>query len=214
VYAPLVNIVSPESNVVLFNNEDSTWEATTYKVLRGYQGYCYYMNAQPGAPEYHDSWVGTGKSMIEALSDIVRDSLSKPMEANGVDRKYIQYLPPISNYGEWAQTRGLPPAPVVCDCIVAPEIISTTAIWPEGGLEGVIEKYKPDLVLTKNCGYSFLQCISIIKECKLFIGQDSGLAWAALYSNCKKIIYHTQKRVGETNMLFSKLNNSYEDVVL
>jgi len=213
-YASLVNVVSPDSKVLLFNNNDSAWEAITYKTLREYQGYCFYINAQPGAPEYHDLWVGTGKSMMECLSDIVRDSLSSPMMANGVDNKYIQCLPPINDYGKYALVRGLPCPPVVCDCIVAPEIISTTAIWPEGGLEGVIKKYKPDLVLTKKCGYSFLQCISIIRACKLFIGQDSGLAWAALYSNCKKIIYHTKKRISETNMLFSKLNNSYEDVIL
>jgi hypothetical protein len=116
-------------------------------------------------------------------------------------------------------------------CIIAPEIVSTTEAWPEGGIAGVYEQYAgkydvwfmvkdPKCVPEKYqskvlCGNTFLQCISILKQSPLFIGQDSGLAWAAMYSPlCRKIIYHSKKRIFETNMIFGDIDNTYEDIII
>jgi hypothetical protein len=218
-YIELIEATS-RCNVIKIEKEHdlASWAAMSMKDIRShYVGYDYYVNAQPGAPENHDTFIGSGLSMIDFVSKLISDS---GIKYKGFNNECVLFNLPYTK--EIISNKPI--------CIIAPEVISTKAVWPNGGVVGLYHKYKdkydvrllvkdlPDIFILPKENYiydrTFAECMLIIKDCELFIGQDSGLAWAALYSNCKKIIYHSKKRVSETNMMFNQLNDTYEDVIL
>lgn len=219
VYESLVRTVCPDAEIALYAKDTDWIDAKTSEARAIYPDYQYYLNMQPGSTDNNHKWVGTGFTMVEFVCSVIR----KEMGINCGLRWNIDAvgLPDVAKIN----THGKPL------CIIAPEIVSTPAVWPEGGITAVYNQYKDEYdvkILVKDktpfagyqegavlSGYTFLQCISLLRQCTLFIGQDSGLAWAAMYSTlCRKIIYHTKKRISETNMFFTQIDNTYEDVVL
>ncbi len=59
------------------------------------------------------------------------------------------------------------------------------------------------------------QCILIlIRDVMFFVGQDSGMTWCSLFSDCKKRVYHNKSRIDMTNTYFSVIDKNAEDIVL
>jgi len=70
--------------------------------------------------------------------------------------------------------------------------------------------FKKNYVLS---GYSFTQCVEIIRGASHFVGLDSGLAWASLYSDCTKSIYHIKKRFDMVHTAFGLIDKKAEDII-
>jgi len=118
--------------------------------------------------------------------------------------------------------------------IIAPEVMSIPiSALSDDDIDELFKKYsvthdvrllvkkRPQGLSTKDVnakylfGYTFGQCVSIMMQAKLFIGNDSGLAWVALYNReCKKIIYHHRKRLNQTNVWYEQLDPLAKDVVV
>jgi hypothetical protein len=107
------------------------------------------------------------------------------------------------------------------DVIIAPEAITMPVLdinFVNDIIENVQFQNRSVKVLSKTGNYrnsitasTFVDCIGIIKNCKLFIGSDSGLAWASIYSNCQKHIFHNKQRLQHTNNYYSRINNTFKD---
>lgn len=55
-------------------------------------------------------------------------------------------------------------------------------------------------------GYTFVDAIKLIQKADHFVGQDSGLSWAALYSSCTKEVYHRRGRYETYKTSFTEVD--------
>lgn len=226
-YAPVISLTCPRAKKIVYGvSPADTWHSvSTKQMTQQHPGYKYYINAQPGAPENHDNLIGSGLSMAVFAKRIAEHITNQLLPADFLQGMQLQkaLLPDVRASG---LTKPL--------CLICREVISTAPAISDVEAERLAQKYSSDynvrfLMRTRPLGLStrlvreryifnltFLQCFSLIyNHCALFIGNDSGMAWVAMYNrNCKKIIYHTRKRVRETNMLFGKIDPLAEDVVI
>jgi hypothetical protein len=62
---------------------------------------------------------------------------------------------------------------------------------------------------------SFIDCIFLIKKARLFIGNDSAMAWVSMYNpQCDKIIYHRKERIEKFHNYFNRIDPKAKDVIV
>ena len=223
-YKSLACSVCPGAKVKVFGESpDLDWySADTYRLSRDFPGYDTYINAQPGSPQHHGCIFGTGV----AITDYMRTHFEESLGAE-LDRDLLKYrefnddgIRPVE-----MQRNGKPL------CIIAPEAISAKTMWSMSDLIEFYGRYSGEYdvkyiykTMPQNTPkevrrnivnrISFVQAICVLKRAELFIGQDSGLAWASLYSNCHKIIYHRKSRMVDVLTRFSDIDSTIQEVVV
>jgi hypothetical protein len=226
-YRDLIDMLCPRARkFVTGDSPECAWSHTsTKRMTELYPGFRYYINAQPGAPENHDNLIGSGVSMAKFVKQLCERILevSLPDDFRPYMRGDFRPLPVLKP--DWPQDKPL--------CIICPEVVSIPTAINGTLLEELIrtysEKYTVRVLVRKRpqglstraireryiCNLTFMQCFSLLRShTALYIGNDSGLAWVALYCKCKKIIYHNSKRVRETNMLYGRIDPTVEDLIL
>jgi glycosyltransferase involved in cell wall biosynthesis len=223
-YAQLIEKISPESKIILFaENPDDTWAHFRTDDMRvRWPGFRYYINAQPGSPEHHNNLMGSGKSMALFVKEIF-ESITEVF----IPDDYCKYrslkpttIPLIEGWD------GVQPI-----CLVSDTAISTksalsreeslkivddlnfkgwharivTNLRPEGAHSYVRERFL--------WARKFWEFPYIMRYVKKFIGCDNGIAWTSFWCNGEKTIYHTAKRISETNNKFSILDSSFADII-
>lgn len=224
-YYNLVTLICPEAKInIAPGNPQAHWQTTnTKEMLTKYKGFKYYINAQPGSPEHHNTLLGCGLSTAVYMRKVVERIIGLPLDKD---------LPKYLKLGYQRQPRfvfkeGKPL------CIIATQNISAPNALPAERANKLYNKYsnkytvkflvpkKPQGLPIREVkkkylyGFTFEECIEILKKAKLFIGNDSGLSWAALYSKeCKKIVYHTSERMKLVNNRFADFDKNATDVIV
>jgi hypothetical protein len=223
-YRDLVSMLSPMVTIkVTGANPQSPWETTSTKEMHDkYCGYQYYINLQPGSPEHHNNLIGSGTHMAWFVKGIAEAAIGRRLPDD-----FAAYKADIKTPGIVVANRKFEkPLAILCPSVISCEPALTmeaahsmrdklsgeydakilTEKRPQVGLAEIREKY--------TFGYTFMQCFTLLRECSLYIGNDSGLAWVSLFSDCEKKIYHLEKRVKETNVMYSKIDPKAEDIIL
>jgi hypothetical protein len=223
-YVELVGAVCPKASVLVWPNAspDGLWaQASVDEISLQYPYYTHYINLQLGSPENHDAYIASKMHPLEFLS---RKASSSP----GILmwKEYTNYL----EYDERIVVDFDKPSKPLC--IIAPEAITSNAMSEELVAQ-LVSKYSEEYDIKIVCsqrpsgvsfrqskqkyiyGQKFFELIKILMHASLFIGNDSGLAWAALYNKkCKKIIYHNAKRYQLTNNKYSAIDPNAEDIII
>jgi len=225
-YRHTVSAVCPDAKLKLYGESpEMFWYSTdTYQMSKDFPGYDAYVNAQPGAPQHHGSLMDSGIMITDYLRNHFEECLGREFNKNL--KRYLVLDDKTTYWSKWNRDKGAKPL-----CIIAPGAISAKTMWGNEELVAFYNKYSKDYdvrliyhkipdntarVLRRAAitRITFPQAIGIIKDAALFIGQDSGLAWASLYSDCKKIIYHRKSRMVRVLTRFSEIDPSIEEVVV
>jgi hypothetical protein len=199
------------------------WHTTTHKLKEFYPDqYKYYINAQFGAIENHDDYMRSGLQPLEWLSRRCESILSRPL-----DRNWLKYL----RHGKVKEAQVHFRNKEKQLAIIAPDAITSQALtgemvnkiksdlYDDGFDVRILEKGRPNRSFriarhTSVWVKTFEQLIDLFEQCDLFVGNDSGPAWAALYSDCEKKIYHKKDRIVRTNTYFSNIDKKAEDIIV
>jgi len=219
-YRELVSVVCEKAKIICAEAPPwFAWRTTSTKAMReAYPGYRYYINSQPGSPEHHNRLMKSGVHtawFVKAISE------------NVIGEK----LP--DNFLAFAKLKKLKEIKLVASkqlAIISPESISSKSLIDNKMIEKIYREYGNEyrvMILVKDrpdnyhiadgdlSGYTFVECISLLQQASLFIGNDSGLAWASLYNKkCRKIIYHHANRIKQVNTYFNKLDPYARDIIL
>lgn len=214
-YVKLVEACCPEC--ICFGSEkyvmhEGLWgEATTGQVQQDFPAEQIF-NAHFGCSENHDVYIASGKHPLVWLHDKAEEELGVKLPQN-----YRDYLiwkcPPLE-----IQTKQpyciIAPQAQTCGEMTEQVIVSlwqqAEQTWYPKLLVKELGSYKRELCLT---GYTFLQCVEIIREASHFIGLDSGLAWASLYSECTKQILHKKERLDMVHTAFGFIDPKAQDMI-
>lgn len=228
---PLVNFVAPTiaTQIVDAVGQHTDWGyMDTWQMKEAFPGYEFYINAQFGSPENHYHYLNSHMKPLDWLRERIQKIIGEPLSD-----QYAQYLRLTYEKDVIASTGLLELRPEDKLVIIAPEAITSKALTDEEA-ERLFEMYRDEgyvvrmLIpeLPNDITYreardkylwhlSFEDCIYILKRTDFFIGNDSGLAWASLYSpDCKKIIYHEKKRIDEVNTYFNALDKNAKDIII
>lgn len=222
-YADVVRACCPNCRDMLYvcDPNDDWKDVPTKQIIVEYPGYGKYLSVQPGAREHHQEMLASGLGMLGYVRWIVESATGVVIDRNILDYATCTYDKPLE-----ARIIARADTPL---CIIAPETKSIKTLFDEKKILSLMDKYEEDyfvVVLTKDryegdqriidknvFGISFLDCINLIRRCAIFIGQDSGLSWGALYSDCKKFIYHRPERVRQTNVMYHTIDESACDIM-
>lgn len=221
-YVDLVKLVSPGVVVKVYavDQPDATWsDVEMAEIEQAFSGAKHCINIQPGSSDHHDKLIRSGIS----TADYMQEYIEKVMAIH-LDRKLMKYAAKINTPRVEIPNRSSRPL-----CVIAPETISINPIWSDSQIADMVSLYSKDYdvrVLSRTIpqkttipankylrGHTFVECFSILKQCDLFIGQDSGLAWVALFSKCRKEIHHRRSRVTEVNNRFSVFDPNAVDII-
>jgi glycosyltransferase involved in cell wall biosynthesis len=188
-------------------------------------GFKYMCNVQPGSRENHDVLLGTGLHIAMFMKKRVEKILGIELPNNFID--YLDVVGENTSMYVQDRDRGKPLM------IIAPEVISVKSAFGPNTVNELIEEHENEYdvrVLTIKrpeglpfqqvrkryiSGLTFEQCIDLLKITDYFIGNDSGLAWAAMYNrNCYKKIYHRVERLVETNCWYKFIDPKAEDFIV
>uniref|UniRef100_A0A6M3M7E5 Uncharacterized protein n=1 Tax=viral metagenome TaxID=1070528 RepID=A0A6M3M7E5_9ZZZZ len=215
-YEELVKLVCARARVITNENGYSTEEMK----LKSY-GYEYYINAQLGSKEHHDNYINSDMHPAWYVKQLAERTIQRELPENFID--YATLAPLKRLYVNW-QRKPL--------CVISPNTDSVLPALNDNIIKELFDKYHENYnirILVQNKSeitikklekhyiydYSFIECIAILLQAELYIGNDSGLAWASLYNyNCKKLIYHRKSRQNKTNLLYSKLDPNAEDIII
>jgi hypothetical protein len=214
-YIDLVRAVAPDAEAVIhphFERHDYT-DLVNASVLRElFPGHDAYVNAQFGARE--DYCFTSGKHPLHWLRDKVESLTGIRLGTNWKD--FLIYRNPseirIPDLG------GKPLA------IISPGAISDypPVFWLDGRLrkihDALVPRYDVRLLVENGpenvdgyrhlYGYSFVDAIKVVQQAQLFVGQDSGMSWAALYSPCRKEVWHRRTRYDVYKTSFTEVDPS------
>ncbi len=230
-YSDLVGAILPDvKRLTEFNHcieKFASWgDMPTEKLREKFdgRGYRYYINAQPGSTENHDTLLQTGMHMAAYIKSRVETIIDEPLPNNFIDYlPKIDHIPPVVAEGA-DHDRPL--------AVIAPEVIScNTAISPEllkklynelseGYCVKILTQHRPDLPFSEIRGkylynLSFLECLQLLKTVDMFIGNDSGLAWASMFNRkAHKVIYHNVGRLLQTNVWYNFIDPFAKDKVV
>jgi hypothetical protein len=224
-YRELVSAVCPKASVLIYGDAspDAAWaQISEAEVAARYPYYGGYINLQIGSPEHHDNYIASHMHPMDYLHRHACSTLGGIL----LWKEYAQYLVYQHEKKISIERDGRPL------CVIVPEAITSNAI-SEALLAELIEKYSQQYDVKILCderpggisyrrarsryiyGHKFHEAISAIMQADLFIGNDSGMAWASLYNkDCKKIIYHTAERIQKVNTRFSHLDKNAEDIIV
>jgi len=227
-YKELVKRICPKAKIIVVEPNVGgvmgEWhEAISYKMKEDYPGYEAYINAQVGARENHDRYIRSRKHPVIWLKEMLEKKIGYKLS-----EEYLAYMS-FNNAGiRYDIDIDGPKRPLA---IIAGETQTTKSlpkekleeIWADLSAEGynarILVKERPEgpwrnLRDKYIYGYNTLQCIKIIQDCDLFVGQDSGLSWASMFSKCKKRVYHNKARIEKVNTHFSVIDPKCEDIII
>lgn len=188
-----------------------------------YGGYSTYINAQLGARENHNYYLMSGKHPCIFLRDMCCQILGIPFEEN-----FKSFLR-LNEQSITFPSRDVMPENLA---IISPEAKTSQALTEKmvGDIYNDLKcrGYHPKILVEKRpqhvsirdvrekylYGLTIEQCIVLIKRARHFVGQDSGMAWASLYSDCTKEIYHRRSRIDKVNTYFGMIDDKAEDIIL
>ena len=218
-YEDLVKCICPDAEIGIRPfPEGVAWsDDVTREYLESHSpGADCYINAHLGAKENRDYW-GSGKHPLEWLRAQGERATGTLLTSEW--KKFLMYSNPIE-IERIERIQGKPLA------IIAPLAISSPCITSDL-LEAIYSRLaiKYDvriLVIAKpdDCkynylyGYTFVECIQLLRQADHYVGQDSGMSWAALYSNCSKEIYHNKERFRTVRTSFAAIDGSAADYLL
>jgi hypothetical protein len=223
-YKPLISLLSKNRIIVKPAPQEESWgSTTTSKMAKNYPGFDFYINAQPGCHENHAKLFKSGIPMYQFCKSISENATGETLPDNYID--YLTFFgKPITLNKNQLNDKPLG--------LISTKVISIPNAISEDELNNIYKKYKthnlktlvesrPHGVPIKMArekylwGYSFEECVSMMNLADLFIGNDSGLAWASLVNkNCKRIIYHNENRIIETNNLYGKIAPNTTDIIV
>ena len=196
-------------------------------------GYEFFINAQFGSPENHYPYTVSGLDPMRWLTERVQKIILDKLDSE--HRKYLRLKKKniYQNVYEIISNTGLMELqPHDKLAIIAPEAITSRVMTDDMALS-LYEEYTAKGYVTKilvkerpyNIPFrqartkylwslSFVDCIHVIKRSDIFLGNDSGLSWASLYSDGKKFIYHDKSRIDVVNTYFSYLDENAIDLML
>ena len=192
-----------------------------------YSGFDAYINAQFGAPENHDVFADAEPNMLEWL-------LRRVSEILGIKYTCDDWKPYFRlQYDKQISLQNMPLDKPLA--IIAPGGHSSPVLT-EQNIEDLTKKlsekyYVRQLVTNMPNGLSarerrekyisgltFMESIFFLRQhCHYFVGNNSGLAWASMYSNCLKQIWHRRhtegNRIVRAGTYFSKIDKNAEDIL-
>lgn len=202
------------------------WSETTAEQMKfKYPGFAIYINAQVGSRENHQDYITSGKHPCAWIKDECNRVLGIELGNNFGD--YLRFNDSgITLYGRSVK---IPDnfAVICCEGITS-QAISTNKMKRDIFDELKRCGYSPRFLVEKRpqnmsirqlreeyiFGLSLEQCIVLISYAKHYVGQDSGLSWCSLYSDCTKRIYHLKSRIKMVNTYFNLIDPKAEDVVM
>lgn len=228
----LVSYVCPKANVYITGSsaKEQEWGyLDTWQMKEMYPGHSIYINAQFGAPENHYNYVTSHmrpmdwlKEMVERitginLSDKYTSFLSRSYDIKDVLKGFgLLELVPSDKFAIIA-----PHARTVVPALTSDMAIKKAKeLNDQGYVTRFLVKNKPDDIGFRQAkmmyiwGMTFPECINLLRRADIFIGNDSGMSWASLYSKCKKEIYHSQDRIEKVNTYFSALDQNATDIII
>lgn len=206
-YKNLVKLVCAKAQVITEENKSIMYQYT--------------INAELGSKVNHDKYLKSGMHPAWFVKQIAERAIQHELPENFID--YAILAPLKRLYTNW-QRKPL--------CVISPNTDSVLPALNDNLVRELFDKYHEDYnikILVQNKSeinikelkeyylydYTFIECIAILLQAELFIGNDSGLAWAAMYNyNCKKLIYHKESRLKETNLLYNKLDINAKDIII
>lgn len=228
-YERLVERICPKAKIILseplVGGPQGEWsETNTYDMKQKYPTFEAHINAQVGARENHNEYMRSGLSPCEYIRMACSD-------VTGIDigTNFRDYLIFDDNGIVPESGRDRIPEKLA---IICPEA-KTSPVFNDEMVEKLfscLEKdgYSPRILVPlpprgipqKQIRSRYIhrksieQCICIIRKAEMFVGADSGMSWCALYSDCKKWIYHNPERIKKVNTYFSKIDKNAEDIIM
>lgn len=221
--AEVVRALSNATRVIPYAvTPDTEWtELSNEAVQRLYPGYEKYVNAQAGSYENHGQLMASPLDLAEWVRKHVADAIGFPCPP---DSDWLQYRVENLTVPE-DRFDSLPKERLA---IIGPETKSykTTLPGPE------LFRIHTDLtqqgynvrILSPGpcdprdgryiCGYTFLECIALLKRAELYVGADSALAWASIYGPNRKVIFHWRERIESAGVHYSRIHPKAEDVIV
>lgn len=193
----------------LFKGTMYTDEVSSTVLRDLYPGHDAYINAQFGAREEYSCL--SGKHPLHWL----RDKVEK-LTGIGLGTNWKDFLIYRNEHDLTIDRDLLKPL-----AIISPHIISARPpVFTPEKLQEIHEllcrKYDVRLLVEKAPeepdgyryldDYSFVDAIKIIQMADHFVGQDSGLSWAALYSSCSKEVYLRRARYDTYKFSFAEVD--------
>jgi len=225
IYRDLVERICPGVKVLareaMVGGPYGEWsELNSYEMKTFYPGYDAYINAQLGCRENHDEYLLSGKTPCDFLRMLCEDAIGCELSTD-----YVAYL--RGPTGRQIEMRL--PATLA---IISPKAKTSQALTDEMVKEEFdclkAEGFSPRILVEKcpervaisetRDKYIFklniFECIYVIRQARMFVGNDSGMAWCSLFSSCRKRIYHKKERIARTNTWFSRLDKNAEDILV
>ena len=188
-------------------------DMSTEQLVLAYPRYEYYINTMPGSTENHTTLLSSGVHMFWFIKKITELVVGKNLPDNMID-----YLPDFSGKKN--------DKPL---CLIFPESISIKSLFTNDFLRILYDKYNKDyevkIVTTRAplekisrtahiYNLETMQCFDLLMTADLFIGNDSGMAWASMMNRkCKKIIFHRAARLIQTNCRYGAIDPNATDFV-
>lgn len=225
-YHDLINMVSPQAKVVEIGPfTDPAWHGLTTTELKEHiPNHEFYINAQFGCAENHNVYIGSGLHPLEWLSRRVEAIMDIRVPRNWTDFLTLRTDKDVSfRHGPEEGQKvafifpGAVTAPALTEDIVNEEF---SRLSDEGWYVRIVTEKRPDGLGIRQVrerylyGFKFWELPALMQHADLFIGNDSGPAWTALYSDCDMRVYHKRSRVSQTNTYFSYLKDNAQDIVL
>lgn len=228
-HVELARRICPEAKILSFEpligGPQGEWsEATTDQLKAKYPNYSVYINAQIGSRENHHDYTTSGKHPCVWIRDLCNRMLG--IELDNEFTKYLRFMDKGIVFTDRNAKVPDKLAVISRDSITSqtfdrelPKKIFNTLKSRGYNVRFLTEK-RPQRCSIKEIreecifGLSIEQCVILLKRCSLFVGQDSGLAWCSLYSECKKQIYHRRSRVEMVNTYFNLIDKNAEDIIL
>jgi ADP-heptose:LPS heptosyltransferase len=228
IYKKLAENICPGVKIItmepLIDGPQGDWsETTTSQMKNNYPNYAAYINAQIGSRENHQDYTTSGKHPCLWIRDLCNNVLN--INLNDNFNKYLRYNNnriSLNNYKNIPDNLG-----IIC------KESKTVPAFPDIMFENIsnelkaakysvryLTKKRPQHHSTRNVrenylfGMSIEECILMIKKAKLFVGQDSGMSWCSLFSDCHKKIYHRKSRIKMVNTFFNKIDSKAEDIIV
>jgi hypothetical protein len=213
-YKELVHRVS-SCNLIIIKSELADWiEFNSVELKLNYPNYDYYINAQFGCKENHSICTDLkGTHPVLWLRDKVYKELNIDLPYNFKDYLKFNLIGlNLDNKSDMINKEFI---------IVSKNYISAGKGISEIQWQEIIKNNGNNntniIYIDETLGLTFSECIYLMqhKNCKAFIGQDSGLSWASLYSNCERYIYHQKERFEKvwTRFGFIKEENTKDYII-
>lgn len=229
-YEDFVRRICPDAQVIgiepMIGGPLGEWsETSTDKMKHDFPRYDCHINAQLGSRENHNLYTTSGKHPCVWMRDLCNMSLG--VDLGNDFRKHLVFndrsfsiperdLKITDNMVIIAREAKTSPALTVESARVIFNDYKERGFSPKYLLEKRPNDHVSFRELNENYifGLTIEQCIYLIRRVEVFVGQDSGLSWCSLYSDCRKQIYHNKARVEMVNTYFGMIDDKAEDVVV